>query len=156
MHISFSKLKYKFYCKILAALFYKFWFSFSSRNCPRFSIWHDGITRCLNGPCQKLLLWCRFRPQLNVGPYSRRNVDTIISLIYLEEMVLILWPTNINVADHDKIHWLWGWWCGMPSLFLLQEPQVLLLKSQLLFFVSLPSFQFFYVVIKKLNGFRWD
>lgn len=110
MHISFSKLKYKFYCKILAALFYKFWFSFSSRNCPRFSIWHDGITRCLDGPCQKLLLWCRFRPQLNVGPYSRRNVDTIISLIYLEEMVLILWPTNINVADHDKIHWLWGWW----------------------------------------------
>jgi hypothetical protein len=43
---------------------------------------------------------------------------------------------------------------GMPSLFLLQEPQVLLLKSQLLFFVSLPSFQIFYVVIKKLNGFR--
>ncbi|KAJ6885715.1 hypothetical protein NC651_026384 [Populus alba x Populus x berolinensis] len=26
----------------------------------------------------------RFRPQLNAGPYSRRNVDTIISLIYLE------------------------------------------------------------------------
>jgi hypothetical protein len=38
---------------------------------------------------------------------------------------------------------------GMPPLFLLQEPQVLLLKSQLLFFVSLPSFQFIYDVVIK-------